>query len=129
MIFIDASYFVAVAYKKDQWHQKSIEIHKQIKKQKQITSILTLSEALNIIGSLQGGKAGSLMYNYIRKNNEIIYINEEMSLNAMDKHLHYDGTLSFVDTMSLEVMERYGIDNIVSFDSDFDKVRAIKRIH
>ena len=129
MIFIDASYFVALTYKKDQWHQKSIGIHKQIKKQRQITSILTLSEALNIIGSLQGGKAGSVMYNYIRKNNEIVYVNDEMALNAMDKHLQYDGTLSFADVMSLEVMERYGIDDIVSFDSDFDRVTGIKRIH
>ena len=41
----------------------------------------------------------------------------------------YDGTLSFADVVSLEIMETQGIDTIVSFDSDFDRVTGIKRIH
>lgn len=128
MIFIDASYFIATIYLKDQWHQKSIELHEQIKNQEQITSILALSEALTLIGILKGGKTGQLLYNYIKKTNEIVYPTEKMSLNAMEKFLMYDGTLSFVDVMSLEIMENNGITDIVSFDSDFDKVKGIKRI-
>ena len=41
----------------------------------------------------------------------------------------YDGTISLADATSVEIMQQFGIDRIVSFDSDFDKVNWIKRIH
>jgi len=36
--------------------------------------------------------------------------------------------LSFTDCTLLAVSKHFGIDNIASFDSDFDKIKAIKRI-
>ncbi|KYC48593.1 MAG: hypothetical protein AMQ74_01588 [Candidatus Methanofastidiosum methylothiophilum] len=42
--------------------------------------------------------------------------------------LNYDGTLSFADSVSIEIMRNLKIDEIVSFDSDFDKVDEITRI-
>ena len=47
----------------------------------------------------------------------------------MALHLQYDGTLSVADCASVALMSRDGIGEIVSFDSDFDKVRGIRRIH
>lgn len=129
MIFIDACYFIALGNQKDQWHKRSTELIPQIRDKERITSILTVAEAMNLIGSKNGGKTAQNMFSYIENAYEIVYVNNEMALNAMDKHLHYDGTLSFADVMSLEIMNRYGIDGIVSFDSDFDKVQGIKRIH
>jgi predicted nucleic acid-binding protein len=34
-----------------------------------------------------------------------------------------------IDPASVVIMHEHGIDKIVSFDSDFDKVNGIKRIH
>jgi predicted nucleic acid-binding protein len=129
LIFLDSSYFIALAIDKDQWHKNIPQIHDQIEKQEQITSLLTLSESLNIVGSLKGGKAGKLLYEYITKTNKIIHPTENTSLNAIGKFLKYNGTLSYADVVSLEIMEEKGINTIVSFDSDFDKVKGIKRIH
>lgn len=129
MIFIDACYFIALGNQKDQWHKRSTELIPQIRDKHRITSILTVTEAMNLIGSKNGGKAAQNVFSHIEDVYEIVYINNEMTLNAMDKHLHYDGTLSFADVVSLEIMERYEVDVIVSFDSDFDKVQGIKRIH
>jgi hypothetical protein len=47
----------------------------------------------------------------------------------MSVFLHYDGTLSVSDAVSVFIMERENIDRILSFDSDFDKVEGIVRIH
>ena len=47
----------------------------------------------------------------------------------METFLKYDGTLSFADAVSVEIMKDLGINQIVSFDSDFDKVDGIIRIH
>ena len=129
MIFIDASFFIALANDKDQWHIQTPKVLSQIQNQEQITSLLTLSEALTHIGSLRGGKNGKKLYDYIVETNEVIHPSEKLCSNSMAKYLMYDGTLSFADVVSLEIMETQGIDTIVSFDSDFDKVQGIKRIH
>lgn len=51
-----------------------------------------------------------------------------MSLSVMETLLKYDGTLSFADSVSIEIMRNLKINEIVSFDFDFDKVGGIIRI-
>jgi len=47
----------------------------------------------------------------------------------MEIFLKYDGTLSFADSVSVQIMKELKIEKIVSFDSDFDKVKEIIRIY
>ena len=129
MIFADSSFFIALLNKKDQWHKYIPKVLPQIDKVKKITSILVLSEAVTLLGSLSGGKASVLIYEYIIDNYEVIYIDKTFSSNAMEKFLQYDGTLSLADCASLKIMEMHQVDSIVSFDSDFDKVKNLNRIH
>lgn len=128
MIFIDASFFIAAANKQDQWHKNAGDILPLIKEEEKITTDLILSESVTLFGSLFGSKNGMKLFNYIWDNHEIYYLNKEMIFNAMKTFLQYDGTLSFADSVSVEVMRNLKIDRIVSFDSDFDKVDVI-RIH
>jgi len=121
-MFIDASFFIAALNKDDQWHEKAGEILPIIIKEKKMTSELILSESVTLIGSIFGNKSGLKLFNYILDNHEVHYIDKEMSLNAMETFLKYDGTLSFADSVSIEMMRNLKIDEIVSFDSDFDKV-------
>lgn len=59
-----------------------------------MTSELILSESVTLIGSIFGNKSGLKLFNYILDNHEVHYIDKEMSLNAMETFLKYDGTLS-----------------------------------
>lgn len=129
MIFIDSSFFIASIIKKDQWHNRVPEIFPEIMRDEKITSVLVLSEAVTLAGSLGGGKKGALLYNYIVDNHEVVYVDKDLSFKAMETFLQYDGSLSFADVVSLEIMQLVGADTIVSFDSDFDKVKGIRRIH
>ena len=47
----------------------------------------------------------------------------------MHEFLKYDGTLSVSDAVSVFIMKKKEIERIISFDSDFDKVQGIMRIH
>jgi hypothetical protein len=47
----------------------------------------------------------------------------------MSVFLHYDGTLSVPDAVSVSIMAKKDIDRILSFDSDFDKVDGITRLY
>ncbi|MBM4241071.1 MAG: PIN domain-containing protein [Euryarchaeota archaeon] len=129
MIFIDASFFIAAINKNDQWHEKAGEILPIIKKEEKVTSGLILSESVTLIGSFYGGKTGLKLFDYILDNHEVRYVDKELSLSAMETFLKFDGTLSFADSVSVELMKNLGIERIVSFDSDFDKVDGIMRIH
>mgnify|MGYP000943478534 CR=1 FL=1 len=129
MIFIDASFFIAAANEDDQCHEKVSEILPTIIKEEKATSELILSESVTLLGSLYGGKAGLKLFNYIIDNHVIQYADKEMCLDAMETFLKYDGTLSFADSISIEIMRNLEINEIVSFDSDFDKVDGIIRIH
>jgi len=129
LIFIDSSFFIASILKRDQWHNRTLKILPEIIEKEKITSILVLSESVTLAGSLGGGKKGNLLYNYIMDNHEIAYVDKDLSFKAMETFLKYNGVLSFADSTSLEIMQLIGADTIVSFDSDFDKVKGINRIH
>ena len=47
----------------------------------------------------------------------------------MARHLAYDGRLSVADCASLALMGRRGIQEIISFDKDFDRVLGMRRVH
>ena len=56
-------------------------------------------------------------------------INRDLLVESMGIFLKYDGALSLADAASIAVMDNMKISEIVSFDSDFDKVDFINRIH
>jgi predicted nucleic acid-binding protein len=47
----------------------------------------------------------------------------------MEIFLKYGGKLSVADSVSIAIMKRRGIKKIISFDSDFDRVKGISRIY
>lgn len=127
MIFIDASFIIAIASKNDRWHKKAIQILPGIKKEERITSEFIVSEVITLVGGLYGGKAGVNIYNYI-KDNHIIYKNDKLMDETLPNYLKYDGTLSIADSTTITIMKKLNIEKIVSFDSDFDKTEFV-RIH
>ncbi|MEE8402392.1 MAG: PIN domain-containing protein [Candidatus Hydrothermarchaeaceae archaeon] len=126
MIFADSSYFIAIADRKDQWHERARELSK--KTHEMIATELVLSESVTAVGARGGGKAGMTLYAYVSDNCQVVFSDRGMLDRAMKIYLMYDGTLSLADAVSLIVMEDYGIKSILSFDSDFDRVKGITRL-
>lgn len=125
MIFVDSSFFIAIADKKDQWHEKA----KDISIKDVVVSDLVISEVLTEIGRREGGKAAHKVFNYFLDTCKIVYLEEESLLKAEEIFMKYDGRLSLADAVSITFMKDLGITRVVSFDSDFDKVQGIQRIH
>ena len=128
MIFADSSYFIGIAREKDRWHKDALRVAER-NNEALLISDLIISESVTLVGSLEGGKAGKILYEYFVDNCKIAFIDSDLLENAMQTFLMYDGTLSLADAASVEIMHEHEIDTIVSFDSDFDKVNGIKRIH
>ena len=85
-------------------------------------------EAVTGVGSVLGGKAGKEAYDVIVDNCTVELAIPERCARAITVFLHYDGSLSFADAVSVVLMQERGTQRIASFDSDFDKVRGIERL-
>jgi predicted nucleic acid-binding protein len=129
LIFIDSSFFVALILENDQWHDKALKLIPEIEKSQKMVSGLIISEAVTIVGSRAGGKAGKMIYDTIKDNCKIVDSDLSYYDSAIYTFLKYDGTLSLTDSVSVEIMKTLNIFEIVSFDSDFDKVNGINRIY
>ncbi len=129
MIFIDSSFLIALANDNDQWHQRAVKILKKVIKHQNIISTIHISETITLIGSISGGKVADEIYQYIKDNYKIIDATIDLLDNSREKYLTYDGTISLADSLAIEIMEKQGIIEIASFDSDFDKIKGIVRIH
>jgi predicted nucleic acid-binding protein len=127
MIFADSSYFIALAREKDRWHKDALRISERIRESIMISE-LVISESITMVGSFEGGKAGKTLYEYFLDNCKIEFINDEIISKAMTTFLKFDGSISMADASSIELMKKYGINKIISFDSDFDKAKEIDRI-
>ena len=129
MIFVDSSYYIAIADTKDQWYEKALELSEYIESNINVVSSFIISEVVTEIGRRSGGKVAYNLYNYFTDNCEIIYIDRDLLVESMGIFLKYDGTLSLADAASIAIMDNMKISEIASFDSDFDKVGFITRIH
>jgi predicted nucleic acid-binding protein len=129
MIFADSSFFIALADRKDQWHPAAKALLPILADETVIISDLIISESVTIIGRRSGGKAGERLYYYFMDNGKSVGLDEKILNGGMSVFLRYDGTLSVSDAVSVFIMERENIERILSFDSDFDKVQGIVRIH
>lgn len=132
MIFIDSGFLIALLVDNDQWHNKAVKLIDNIEdlpKKDKILSNLIIEEIVSMIGSLVGAKEAVETYNYLHDNYTIFDENKELYDRSMMTFLKYDATLSLTDSTNVEIMKELGIHEIISFDSDFDKVKGIIRIH
>ena len=128
MLAADSSYFVALADEDDKWHEDAVRLKSKLPGSF-FVSDLVVAESVTIVGERGGGKTAHTLYEYFIDECDVAYADEGLLRETMAVHLQFDGGLSVADSMSVAMMSRKGIREIVSFDSDFDKVRGIKRIH
>ena len=128
MIYVDASFIIALVIEKDQWHERALELLPKLKSEDKIITEAMIIESLNLIGSCLGGKVGYSIFKYI-KDNFTIYRSETLIDESMHYFLKYDGTLSLADCTAINTMKELEMTEILSFDDDFDKVKGIVRIY
>jgi predicted nucleic acid-binding protein len=129
VIFLDSSYYIAIVDKRDQWHQKALELSKYFGNKDIVVSSFIISEVLTEIGNRSGGKVACNLYKYFEDSCRVVHIDKDLFTESVDVFLKYDGTLSLADASSIVIMNNMKISEIVSFDSDFDKVDNLNRIH
>jgi predicted nucleic acid-binding protein len=127
-VFVDSSYWVAICDRRDQWHRRASELVGNVVSGAHLLD-LTAAEAITIVGSRQGGKPAQRLFQVFLDSCSMVYLDLELMELAMERHLRHDGRLSLADCATVEAMVRADDRAILSFDSDFDLIHGLSRIH
>jgi predicted nucleic acid-binding protein len=127
LIFVDASIIIALINKRDNLHKNSLNLANYLENEEKVISNLVITEILNSLGKFLGGKAGKSLYDNFKDNYIIFNENRDIYDSSIYTYRKYDGTIGFADCVSIEIMKKLNIKEIASFDSDFDKIKEIKR--
>lgn len=128
MYFLDTTFIVALFVSNDQWHQKAVEIFEKIKLDEFIISKLVIAETITVLKNKLNTKEIHEIYRTLPKIVNVID-DYEFFDDAMEIFVKYDSKISFFDSMYIYLMKKENITEIISFDSDFDRVNGINRIH
>ncbi|MDR2623007.1 MAG: PIN domain-containing protein [Methanobrevibacter sp.] len=128
MIFLDASFLIAIFVENDQWHKFALKVLPKISKKKKFISKLVIAETVTNLTHELDTKSIREIYNNIKENFEVIdehdYYDEAMKI-----FIKYDGVLSFFDSMYINIMEKNEIYEIASFDEHFDNKDKLTRVY
>lgn len=127
MIFVDTTFLIALLIKTDPLHEKALEISETIRERKVINNTV-LNETLSAFTG-KGGKAGKELYQVILEMFDIIYLDEKDYENAIDIYLNFNSSINYSDCTILSSMVKNKINRIVTFDSDFNKIKGINVIN
>lgn len=122
MIFLDSSYLIALMLKQDRNYKKASDL----KTTRIIINNTVLSEVLNSFNKYNSLNLEHNVNNMFKF--DIDYLTEDDYKKALTYYRYYNTAINFSDCTILVTMNKYNTDKIVSFDSDFNKIKGIINI-
>lgn len=123
MIFLDTSYLIAFFVKKEENHERAVEIAEIIKNEEKLISKLVIAETITVLKKKLATKDIAKIYGILK---DFTTAEDSHIFDSAFKHfIKYDGEISFFDAVYIAIMEELEINHIASFDSDFNKKEGI----
>ena len=122
-IFADTFYWVALINKKDNWHQRVIEVTSTLKNVEIVTTDEVLIEVLNFLSAIVPLRRRTVQFiDDIMQNTHIKVIpqNRESFLEGFNLYRRrLDKEYSLTDCISMTVMQRLKINEVLTHDNHF----------
>ncbi|MEK9179125.1 MAG: PIN domain-containing protein [Patescibacteria group bacterium] len=129
---IDSSVFISIFYERDEHHELAKKLFQEfvIERHEVFITEYAFNEIINFLTRKKHHEYAEKIIPYILENNKIkiIYNTPETFLQTANEYKNYSN-LSFTDVNIVIQMRRHGLKELLSFDSGFDEVNEIKRIH
>lgn len=126
MIFLDSSYLIALMLKQDRNYKKASDLKTTIFNERIIINNTVLSEVLNSFNKYNSLNLEHNVNNMFKF--DIDYLTEDDYKKALTYYRYYNTAINFSDCTILVTMNKYNTAKIVSFDSDFNKIKGIINI-
>lgn len=121
MIFLDTSYLVALANRRDQWHQRALS-WSQVIDERLLTTEHVLWECVNFFSSPPDRAKAQAIAEYLRTDRSVEFVAASSELLDAGLKLHAarrDKAWSLTDCMSFHVMRQKGVTQALAADGDF----------
>ena len=128
MIFLDSTYLIGLILKNDSLYYKSHLLKPYLDDENKIINNTVFNEVLHSVTS----NNSHYDLNHIKKlllSFNIDFLTSDDYLDSFDIFEYYNFSVNFSDCTILNTMQNYNINQIASFDSDFDKIKGVKRIY
>ncbi|PWB86114.1 PIN domain protein [Methanobrevibacter woesei] len=125
MLFLDSSYLIALILENDNYNDKAIELNKIISNETTIIKNTVLTEVLNSFNKYNVTQIESIINDLLTLN--IDYLTKNDYKKALKYYKYYNTAINFSDCI-LVTMNKYKTNQVISFDSDFNKIKGIINI-
>ena len=129
MIFLNSTYLIGLIIDNDKHHLKATQLKPYLKNEKKLINNTVLVETLNSLKRTNHRLNTKTIIKCILKLDKIDFLTEQDYFKSLDLFNYYGQSINFSDCTILNTMQENGVNTIISFDSDFDKVNNINRIH
>ena len=128
MIFLDTCYFENLMNTGEPNHRISLEIQDYINDSNELTVINTtvLVETLN--RSVKTNTFAERMYRALKSRHCIVPLNKNDYLESLEINRWFGNSINYSDCTIIHTMMEMNITDIVTFDSDFEKVNGLNII-
>ena len=129
MLFVDTCYLLSLINDNAKNHDNAKMLLEYIGGEETLINSTVLLEMLNRLKKKRYEKYRNEIIDLLYDMDNIHYLTTEDYTNALDICKYYGFNINFSDCIILESMKQFGVNHIVSFDSDFDKANGIRRIY
>ena len=119
-VFVDTSFFVAVAMKRDQWHERATRSFRP--EMSLVTSSLVINETVSLLQARGCFSEALLFLREIRANAEVelLYPDPAVQAHAWDEFARWGATgANAIDCVSFALMRKLSIREALTFDQHF----------
>jgi predicted nucleic acid-binding protein len=129
MIFLETSFLINFHVPKVQNHEIAKKIFYEIEDKQKAISKMTIYETLTVLRKLKQDdeKLKSVYHQLV--NSDDIKVFEDIPCYEQALSNTFINNIGFFDNLTYVVMTKLNIEEIASFDPDFDIFKDIKRIH
>ena len=129
MFFIDSCYIIALMNVKAKKHDESLKLLEFIDNERTLINSTVILEIFNNLKKKRYEAKRLDILDLIYSMDKIHYLDVPEYNNALDLCKYYNFSVNYGDCTIIQSMEKYNVNNIVSFDNDFDKVKGINRVY
>ncbi len=129
-MFIDSVVWIALKYKRDQWHKEATQLKNRIVRLEKIfVTDFVIVETYNfLLRKVSLTAAQETLVMFLESQKIVILYNNFLTLSNSKKILEKHNHLSLTDANIVWFSENLNIKEIISFDKGFDSVSGIGRI-
>ena len=125
-IFVDSSFLIALVNENDSLHEKSLEYIDLIEKNDCYISNLVINEVITVIGNKIDLETAISAFDLI---NDIFHVINEYEIKDFNStsmliYEKHNTKLSFTDCSIIVDMHYHKIENLLSFDKEFKKLKG-----